>query len=99
MEWDPSQVYTTLCVVIHRYRKKALQWHPDKNPDNKENAEQKFKEIAEAYEVLSDSKQMILAFLPSSFSHFDCFGLYPRYWPNKWDYLLTYLVFMLPLYQ
>ncbi|XP_020647657.3 dnaJ homolog subfamily B member 2 [Pogona vitticeps] len=36
------------------YRKKALQWHPDKNPDNKEFAEQKFKEIAEAYEVLSD---------------------------------------------
>lgn len=39
-----------------RYRKKALQWHPDKNPDNKEFAEKKFKEVAEAYEVLSDSK-------------------------------------------
>ncbi|MEJ1272056.1 DnaJ heat shock protein family (Hsp40) member B2 [Cricetulus griseus] len=37
-----------------RYRKKALQWHPDKNPDNKELAEKKFKEVAEAYEVLSD---------------------------------------------
>ncbi|ERE86577.1 putative dnaJ subfamily B member 2-like protein [Cricetulus griseus] len=36
------------------YRKKALQWHPDKNPDNKELAEKKFKEVAEAYEVLSD---------------------------------------------
>lgn len=39
-----------------RYRRKALQWHPDKNPDNKEFAERKFKEVAEAYEVLSDSK-------------------------------------------
>uniref|UniRef100_A0A8D0BWZ2 J domain-containing protein n=1 Tax=Salvator merianae TaxID=96440 RepID=A0A8D0BWZ2_SALMN len=39
------------------YRKKALQWHPDKNPDNKELAEQKFKEIAEAYEVLSDKSK------------------------------------------
>ncbi|XP_061465376.1 dnaJ homolog subfamily B member 6-like isoform X2 [Rhineura floridana] len=39
------------------YRKKALQWHPDKNPDNKECAEQKFKEIAEAYEVLSDKSK------------------------------------------
>ncbi|XP_072473975.1 dnaJ homolog subfamily B member 2 isoform X2 [Notamacropus eugenii] len=39
------------------YRKKALQWHPDKNPDNKEFAEQKFKEVAEAYEVLSDKNK------------------------------------------
>ncbi|XP_048342955.1 dnaJ homolog subfamily B member 2-like isoform X1 [Sphaerodactylus townsendi] len=39
------------------YRKKALKWHPDKNPDNKEFAEQKFKEIAEAYEVLSDKNK------------------------------------------
>lgn len=38
------------------YRKKAIQYHPDKNPDNKE-AEEKFKEAAEAYEVLSNPQK------------------------------------------
>ncbi len=37
------------------YRKKALQYHPDKNPGNKE-AEEKFKEATEAYSILSDAE-------------------------------------------
>lgn len=39
------------------YRQKVKEWHPDRHRENKEEAERKFKEIQEAYEVLSDPKK------------------------------------------
>ncbi len=47
------------------YRKHALEWHPDRHKDNKEAAEKRFKEINEAYQVLSD---------PQKKSTYDQFG-------------------------
>lgn len=51
-------------VIKKSYRKIAMKYHPDRNPDNK-SAEDKFKEAAEAYEVLSD---------PNSRARYDRYG-------------------------
>jgi len=52
------------------YRKLALKWHPDRNPANKAQAEEKFKKISEAYAVLSD---------PEKRSQYDTYGSADRF--------------------
>lgn len=41
----------SVAEIKRAYKKLALQWHPDKNVDNREEAEAKFRDIAAAYEV------------------------------------------------
>ncbi|KAK2114969.1 hypothetical protein P7K49_005594 [Saguinus oedipus] len=61
----PVDYYEVLGVQRHAspkdikkaYCKLALEWHRDKNPENKEAAEGKFKQVVEAYQVLSDAKK------------------------------------------
>ena len=65
MSSDKKDYYEVLGVqkdateeqIRKAYKKLALRWHPDKNPDNKKEAEEKFKEINEAYSVLSDPQK------------------------------------------
>lgn len=42
--------------IRRQYKRLALRWHPDKNPENREYAEQMFKKISRAYEVLSNDQ-------------------------------------------
>ena len=62
---NPRDFYEVLGVshtatveeVKSAYRKAALQWHPDRNPENKSEAAAKFRECTEAYSVLSDPQK------------------------------------------
>ena len=43
--------------IKQQYRKMALKYHPDRNPDNKKESEETFKKVNQAYEVLSDPQK------------------------------------------
>ena len=58
--------------VKRAYRKLAVKYHPDKNPDNRETAEEKFKQVAEAYEILTnkDKYKSKMMFETNQFNNF-----------------------------
>jgi curved DNA-binding protein len=78
---DYKDYYKTLGVerkasedeIRKAYRKLAMQYHPDRNPNDKQ-AEERFKEINEAYQVLSDSKKR---------SHYDRLGSDYSNWQQR----------------
>src|SRR6202166_1847089 len=51
------------------YRKAAMKWHPDRNPQKKQEAEEKFREATEAYSILYDPQK------PATFDRFGYAGL------------------------
>jgi molecular chaperone DnaJ len=65
------------------YRKLAVQYHPDKNPGNKE-AEEKFKEATEAYEVLADDRKK------QAYDQFGFSGVEGMGGPNPHDFSQTF---------
>ena len=65
--------------IKRAYRKSAMKYHPDRNPGDKE-AEEKFKEIGEAYEVLSDDQKR------SRYDQFGFAGVDPNYGAGAGEY-------------
>lgn len=61
------------------YRKLARKYHPDMNPNNKGEAEERFKEISEAYDVLMDPKKK------AAYDRYGTEGVYQRYGPGGFD--------------
>lgn len=61
------------------YRKLAMKWHPDRNPDNQEEAKQKFAEISEAYETLGNPEKREQYDNPSPFGNMGGGGGYQQW--------------------
>lgn len=77
-------------AIKKAYRKLALKWHPDKNPDNKEEAERRFKQVAQAYEVLSDSKKRDVYDRYGEAGVEDCSGRSGGPFEDPFEYVFTF---------
>jgi len=63
-------------TIKKAYRRLAVKWHPDKNPNNIEEATKKFKDISEAYQILSDSEKK---------KNYDMYGKTPNHFRSPED--------------
>ena len=76
-------------VIRKAYKKLAIKWHPDKHVDDKKEAEEKFKEISEAYSVLSDPKKKReydtggMDFDFGDFDNFDPFAMFESFFGHR----------------
>ena len=76
-------------VIRKAYKKLAIKWHPDKHVDDKKEAEEKFKEISEAYSVLSDPKKKReydnggIDFDFGDFENFDPFSMFKSFFSHE----------------
>ncbi len=61
-ELGVSSDYASEHAIKQAYRKQAIKWHPDKNAGNAEEATERFKRIARAYEALCEEQQIICQF-------------------------------------
>lgn len=74
------------------FRKLAMKYHPDKNPDNSEESAIKFQEIGEAYDVLSDKEKRAI------FDHYGYEGLRDGI-DDKSGEIVTKLIYFLIVYR
>lgn len=77
--YDILQICKTADIqeIKKAYRKQSLIWHPDKNAQRKEEAEERFKLISEAFQILSDDEKR---------SAYDNYGLNPVPVQREYDY-------------
>ena len=69
------------------YKRLAFKYHPDKNPNNKEEAEKKFKQIYEAYSILSNENGKIKydSLIEKNIQKFDAYEFYSKFFKQAND--------------
>ena len=73
----------TEAEIKKAYRKLAMKYHPDRNPGKEKEANEKFKQINEAYEVLGDPEKRKQYDMVGTVGTGDIFGSDERFWSRR----------------